>query len=130
MWPSYIARSIGIQSVSLMPRRFLYVEKGAFFNYGAGSSNCTKYLGSYGSANLKRTPDGGISYVGDFGFVMGWLQGFATRVNRTIPGGANIYDMDSVELAAWVASWCRDNPLKQVVDAMDALTESRVKSLK
>jgi len=98
--------------------------------FGAGSTLCTKYLGAYGTADLKTAPDGYMSSGDVFAYELGWIQGYATRVNETTKGRENIYDMDTIGLAAWVASWCRDNPSKRILNAMEALTESRLKSKK
>ena len=76
------------------------------------------------------TPEGNISATTDITAEFGWILGYASRANEDSLGRADIYEMKSVDLAAWAASWCRDNPSKTLYDAMAALTESRLKSKK
>ena len=102
-------------------------ETGSYYRLGMGSEKCAKYLGAYGTSELKHTPDGQFSFNNRFGIWIGWIHGYATRVNMTTKGRANIYDMDSIGIAAWLASWCRDNPSKDLTEAMNAFTQSRLK---
>ena len=96
-------------------------ERGRYVSMGEGNANCGTYLGAYSVADLrKRGSD--HSYRGDFGSYLNWLQGYASRVNQTEPGGQNVYQMGTVDIAGWVASWCRDNPSKSLLEAMDQLT--------
>ena len=105
-------------------------EAGRYYIFGAGGEKCAKYLGDYSTSELKREPNEEFTYSPKFGIWIGWIHGYATRVNKTIKGRANIYDMDSVDIAAWLASWCRDNPSKELTRTMHALTESRLKNKK
>ena len=101
-------------------------EAGSYFNFGAGLEKCTKYLGEYAAADLKKIPGKQISYKRKFGYILGWIEGYATRVNKITKAGADIYDMSILDMMAWLASWCRDNPSKILINAMDSLTENQL----
>tara|TARA_B100001964_G_scaffold154003_1_gene169371 strand:+ start:708 stop:845 length:138 start_codon:yes stop_codon:yes gene_type:complete len=42
-----------------------------------------------------------------------------------ITGKEDYLKMKFSEVASWVASWCRDNPSRDISEAMDALYDSR-----
>jgi len=57
---------------------------------------------------------------------LGFILGYVTGVNFSVAGKGDFYaGMDVVDIAGWVASWCRDNPTQALVAAVVALTKSR-----
>lgn len=97
---------------------------GTFIIYGAGGTTCATYLGALQKAAPRRTPEGGVQWFSghDYGVMYGWILGYVSHVNQSIPGKANHFEpMDKFEIAAWVASWCRGNAGKDLFDAVEAM---------
>ena len=97
---------------------------GAFYIFGAGGNACAAFLGAREEAAPRRTPEGGVQWFSGHGYgvMYGWILGYVSHVNQTVPGKANHFEpMDKFEIAAWVASWCRDNTDKDLFDAVQAL---------
>ena len=67
---------------------------------------------------------GKVRYPAEFGRVIGWVSGYMTAANHYLPNKINNFAHILDEIA-WVASWCRDNSSKTIVDAMEALTKLR-----
>jgi hypothetical protein len=94
--------------------------------FGPGAKKCTVFLGNYATGNLRKS-NGQLAYSSEFTATVGWLQGYLTRVNEQAKSTGDIYGIDLIEIAAWLASWCRDNPTSNLINAMQALTKSRLK---
>jgi len=99
---------------------------GSFTNYYPGYQKCSEYLGDYATAETKDT-ETGIEYPFDAALALGWMMGYISGVNENVRGKKDFFRMQFSEVAAWVASWCRDNPDKKIFNAMDALYKSRNK---
>jgi hypothetical protein len=98
-------------------------SKGNFTYYNAMS--CSSVLSAH--AGLKILPKGYSGNHNTWEFV-GWIQGYVTAVNQHVRGKSNYFSsMDSLDIANWVASWCRSNPTRDIVDAVSTFSKSRIK---
>ena len=88
--------------------------------------SCSRVLREYAVANLGGAGTTEVTYNTKFGDVLGWIAGYMTRVNFDTRGKKD-YFHDLVDEVAWVASWCRDNTSYSLPDAMEALTNLRLK---
>jgi hypothetical protein len=85
---------------------------------------CSEVLSAYAKANL-RVEDGRMKADGwEIHYFVGWIAGYMTRVNYSVPGKKSYFN-DLIGEVAWIASWCRDNPSKGLSNAMDSLTLTR-----
>ena len=101
-------------------------ERDAMMIFGAGSEKCTKFLGLYARSELKDVGSQ-IQYSSDFGFEIGWIQGYMTAINVCVPGKTNHFEpMDTVDSIGWIASWCRDHPDEILITAMKAFVKTKV----
>jgi len=96
---------------------------GAYTGYSQHS--CGFYLDAYASAELI----GDHLYSGTYktSIVFGWINGYLTAYNRHVDTGEiNILGtMPMNDARRWMASWCRDNPSKDVLDALAELLLTR-----
>ena len=81
-------------------------DQGATFVRGVGNSSCTDYLGAYALADFKQLADGGSQY--------------------NVVGRSDWFNMNGPEMAAWLASWCRDNPEQTLWFGVKTLTKQRL----
>ena len=102
-------------------------KAGRFHVFGEGIKKCTEYLGAYGASDLEALGETRITTSKELGTYLGWIQGYTFRANETELGATNIYGMNTIEMAGWLASWCRDNPSKMILDAVSAITESHLR---
>jgi hypothetical protein len=96
---------------------------GGFTPYG--SVSCAEYLDDY--SRLKLT--GGGKYSGPvnaFGS-FDWLNGFISGINHEAKNGKkDIFEgMTPNGIKRWIASWCRDNPSRNVIGAVYNLRKTR-----
>jgi hypothetical protein len=87
------------------------------------TAECSEILSDYATSKLE-SRGGNTTYNKHFGDIIGWIAGYMTRVNYSIPGKEN-YFHDLIDEVAWVASWCRDNSSSDLTAAMKALTRVR-----
>lgn len=95
-------------------------KNGTFTTHGGKS--CGHYLDAYsrstlsGGTQLKGTPEA----LTVFGWINGWLSAYnalSANGKKNILGG-----MTPNGARRWVATWCLDNPSKDVDDAIGTLT--------
>lgn len=90
--------------------------------YGQGISACSEYLAVYATSDLHELSDGTIQYRPSFGPYFSWVLGFVSGVNwKTY--GSNQITFDFSTAPQWLASWCRDNPQKSLLQAVIALIQ-------
>ncbi len=97
------------------------VVEGNFVVAGAGAVKCSKYMSVYGQSGLELT---GVKWSSRVGFheYTGFINGYITGVNGWLKGKENWFEGLSVgDVAAWLSSWCRDNPSKPLAFGMEAL---------
>jgi len=86
-----------------------------------GNQSCGEYLDAYSRATLTGESEGKgpAEAVNIFGYINGYISAY----NRYVPNGKqNILGSMSVnDVRRWIASWCQDNPSKDLVDGIDAL---------
>ena len=102
---------------------------GKFYIFGAGSNTCATFLEAHENAVPRRTQEGGVQWFSGhhYGVMYGWILGYLSHVNQSVPGNANHFDpMDKFEIAAWVTSWCRGNTEKDLYDAVEDLIKRGV----
>ena len=103
-----------------------YDGQGRAFVFGAGSSTCSTFLGKYARSDIRSVGDD-HTYNVEFGVSLGWITGYLTHVNVSVPGKANHFAAMSVpDIAGWVASWCRDNPSKSLSHAVSTFVKTKV----
>ena len=90
------------------------------------NKSCGEYLDAYSRATLY---DDGDGYKGphEFWYATGWINGYITSYNQwTANGKENVAaGLSHGDVYRWVASWCRDNPSKELVEATAAFIGSR-----
>ena len=90
-----------------------------------GGTSCSEYLDSYSRSSLsvEGTYDGTPRFFGS----IGWLNGFITAYNLNVQNGRRnvLYGITYNDTYRWAASWCRDNPSKDITTAVQALIRSR-----
>jgi len=94
-------------------------EDGIFKHYSQPS--CGEYLGAYAGATLKN--DGDYEGNHEVWKVFGWLSGYLTAYNTHVDNGkADILgSMTLNDARRWIGSWCRDNPSKNLHQALFAM---------
>ena len=100
------------------------VKNNSYSSYFPGSEKCTKFLSDYARAETTATRDGNAvnySYPAAAALEIGWILGFISGTNREKEGRENFFLYGWVENIGWIASWCRDNPSKDLLDAVEAL---------
>ena len=97
---------------------------GTFYILGAGGNKCSTFVAANETAAPRRTSEGGVQWFSghDYGVMYGWILGYLSHVNQSVPGKANHFEpMDKFDIAAWVTAWCRGNAEKDLFDAVEAL---------
>lgn len=89
-----------------------------------GDDSCGEYLDAHSRATLD---DDGYKGPHKFWRVAGWITGYITGYNRWAANGKkNITaGLSRSDVYRWIASWCRDNPSKDLNDATEAFVLSR-----
>ena len=86
--------------------------------------NCVHYMDAYSRTTFTNT-----GYRGPYKMWenLGWINGYLTAYNRLTPNGREdiLGSMSGSDTAKWIGSWCRDNPKKNILDALDALIKIR-----
>jgi hypothetical protein len=100
-------------------------ERGIGMLEGTGNSSCPDYMGAYATSRLTAGDDS-YTYNPNFGAYLGWILGYASRVNEAEFGRSDWFEMKPTALAAWLASWCRDNPDQILWRGMTTLTDQRL----
>jgi len=82
---------------------------------------CGEYLDVYAKTTLK--PNNVYEGPYEAWKVFGWISGYLTAYNENTDNRIkNILGTTTMNDARrWIASWCRDNPSKDVLDALVAL---------
>ena len=85
------------------------------------NETCGYYLDAYSRTTLR-----GNTYSGpaEAWLVIGWIGGYLTAYNEFNANGKKsiLGGMSQNDARRWIAAWCRDNPSKDVLDAVSALT--------
>ncbi len=82
--------------------------------------SCGKYLDAFSRATLTDSGyDGPYQAWSAFGFINGYISAH----NRYVPNGKEniLGSMSTNGARRWIASWCRDNPSKDMLDGLSAL---------
>ena len=93
----------------------------AYAVYGAGQDSCAVYTTEF-EANLDSK-----DIDASFGQTMGWIAGYVSAINRQAADN-DVYNIDVSYMSTLIAKWCRANPDRMLSDAMDVLTDKRLKS--
>ena len=90
-----------------------------------GNKSCGEYLDAYSRSTL--TGAGTIKGPHIFWGVTGWTDGFISAYNMVTNNGRQdiLVGMSINAKYKWVASWCRDNPSKNLNHATIALIKTR-----
>lgn len=80
---------------------------------------CSEFLDAYSRTTLLE--GGGFDGPHEAWEVFGWVTGYITAYNRLAGDGNILGAMAINDSHRWIASWCRDNPSKDVDDALQAL---------
>ena len=92
-------------------------QNASWTSYGVDS--CSKVLSTHAQITIKNYKISGPPAAWT---LIGWVSGFATAANSAIGSPKNYYkSMSNIEMLNWVASFCRDNPKKDVDYAMRLL---------
>lgn len=86
----------------------------------ASPFTCAMYLEAYSKSTL----DGVAQFTGPQGatLLFGWAKGFEDGINAAARNGKrSVNNMTPNDTRKWLASWCRDNPSKVMVEAFYAL---------
>ena len=88
-----------------------------------GNLSCGYYLDVYSKTTLKG--DGYLEGPREAWGVFGWINGYLTAYNRFNNNGKKsiLGSMSMNDARRWIAAWCRDNPSKDIDDAVSALTD-------
>ena len=93
--------------------------KGAYM--APGNITCGEYLDAYSRSTLT----GGADYRGPqiFWFAVGFINGFVSGANALLENGKKnvLAAVPADDPYRWVASWCRDNPSRSLVNAVNNL---------
>jgi len=95
-------------------------EAEAFTFKTYGLPTCGEYLGAYGKITLadKGAADGPPMAL----LTLTWMSSYLSAYNNMAVGGGDVLaGMTINDARGWVASWCRDNPPKDLIDALDTL---------
>ena len=91
-----------------------------------GELSCSYYLDVYYRTELT----GGSMYEAPYswGKASGWINGFLSGYNINVDNGKQdiVEGMSNNDTYRWIASWCRDNPSKDLDIAVMALISSRL----
>jgi hypothetical protein len=93
---------------------------------GAGSQRCS-YLTS------RTKPGSHLQESSITGMVFGWAQGFMSGMNAGKADTGFYFDLSSVSIEeqwAFITEYCRQNPSKQIVDAVIELVSKRLQPRK
>ena len=95
-------------------------KKGGFSTHD--NRSCGYYLDAYSKATLigDRNHNRRFRSLASFGWIDGYLSAYNELTNngkKSILGGMTINDAER-----WMAAWCRDNPSKDVWNAVSTLT--------
>ena len=93
-----------------------------------GLATCGKYLDAYSKAELTDQRDVATTDP-NTAHALGWISGFVSAYNRY---DANerysiLGEMSLNDVRRWAATWCRNNPTKDLDDAMGTFIESQLK---
>ncbi len=95
-------------------------KNGDFMTYDYVS--CGEYVDAYSKSTLK----GNRNFQGPYetGTVFGGIYGYLSAYNRFSNNGKSsiLGSMSKNDARRWMAAWCRDNPSKDVDNAVNALT--------
>ena len=97
---------------------------GTFLGYSP--INCLEYSADYGLSDLREV-EGGYEYKDGFDRSLNYVLGFITGVNFEAVGNDDVFKMKPVGVAAWLASWCRDNPAKDLLAGLVHLRHKRLR---
>ena len=90
-----------------------------------GPFSCGQFLDAYSRSTLT----GARTFQGphEFWKAIGWIGGFISAYNMTTSNGRQdvLVGMSINARLKWIASWCRDNPSKYLLNATLTLIESR-----
>ena len=86
-----------------------------------GNQSCEEYLDAYSRATLTGESEGKgpAESVNIFGYINGYISAY----NHYVPNGKKniLGSMSMNDVRRWIASWCPDNPPKDLVDGIVAL---------
>ena len=95
-------------------------DKDGRYTILGGMNTCGEYLGAYAAATLTDT-----GYTGPHKSweAFGFINGYITAYNRYRPNGKQniLASMSNIDAYRWIASWCRDNPSKNLFDGFGVL---------
>ena len=82
--------------------------------------SCGYYLDAYSRTTLI---DGSWKGPHEFWKISGWINGWLSAYNEFNANGKSdiLGGMTLNDAMRWMAAWCRDNPSKDIHDALDAL---------
>ena len=82
-----------------------------------------------GSYRVRRNNDAEMKLVFEHKFVGGWLRGYFSAINQTVPQakGDITGNLTSFDMMTWLYSYCRANPKSEFIDAVRELRNSLVK---
>jgi hypothetical protein len=86
-----------------------------------GTQSCTYYLDVYSRTTLKgKATSAGLA---EWWGVDSWISGYLTAYNQFRPNSKKdiLGSMSTNSARKWIASWCRDNSVRDVLDAIGAL---------
>ena len=91
--------------------------------------NCTDYLDAYAKSTLTGKSDfkGHHEVWEAFGYIDGYITGVHTTVPNSSVDNDVLQQMSRNDVRRWVASWCRDNPSRQLYESLAELIESKEK---
>ena len=83
-----------------------------------GAITCGEYLDAYSKSTL--TGDSTYKGPSEFWEATGFINGYIASYNAYTPNGKPdvLAGMSNNDTYRWIASWCRDNPSKYVLDGV------------
>jgi len=85
--------------------------------YAGQTISCGKWV------SVREHPELDVSTLESF-YNLGWIRGYITAYNSQTPDTYDIQgntDLESIEL--WLDNFCKENPLKELGEAMQFLTD-------
>ncbi len=93
---------------------------GSYAVYGAGEESCSTFTKEFAANPSIKDIDA------SYGQSLGWIAGYLSATNRALRK-RDLLDSDLDYVAYQVNEWCQKNPDKTLSDAMDMLTDAKLK---
>lgn len=116
-------KAICLAFLVALPLSSVQAKEGPYYILGAGASSCGSYVTAYDEYRPYAAGNGSgllaMHAAASYLQYQSWIQGYIVGVDAV--AGGHMRSIDEAGLQQWIYSYCKANPLKNVVDAANQL---------